>query len=938
MSDTELWQAWRERGDAEAFTTLVDRYLDMVYATARRILGNTHDAEDVAQECFISLLRGRVTVQDPLGPWLHRVTRNRALDKIKGEVRRRDRERVFHDEKAAVDEPAIDDILEHVDAAIDALPADLRDAVIGRFLEGKTNQALGEAMGVGESTIRFRVNKGVEQIREALKKQGLIVTAAALGVFLEKSMAFCAPSALSISLGKLALGTLPSTASVRPDAALRTFRPPRPVAVSLGVAVVLAAAYLGATGLGLWTPHKQVDYGAKVTTTIRPLSQEATANWVSEPDHLAAIPASATIAEESDNEPIAEITPKPEEPTSILSGTIYDERGYPVPGATITVASRDGLHSFERMQVFTATTDADGAYTVAGIRHHKIYWGYTTTSRSGKESKFSGLIRFDPPNLRGFVQVGVTAMGYMTVNEQNVQVEPGTHKEDVDFTLTQGMTMRGRVVWPDGKPVQHAGIVPLYLIKSFSGDYSSPRRTVSSSDEDGNFLLGFAEEGTVSLMVTAPNGHQVFFSEIPANKTEIPTLTMTTPMVALSGTVVTGDGRPLAQALISVQGRFGVVDDPDYAHQVESLTNSEILAAYSHSTYSDMNGVFSFEALAAVPDVVLLVDAPLLRATDGYKRLLAYHVGSLSPGKATNLKIVLPGVEQVMQIAVQVVGEQSGKPLPFTHVIARSTDNQQFLYFSPGFEDIPNYPVKQELRHSGSYRIWPEYNGLKQDNERDLYGQEFEWKAGMARSFSFRIPDPVALSVQIVDTSRTPIPDAEVEAVANTSSTPAGKTDAEGVVRFEVFVPDMPAYFRVSKEGYMTDETVAVIGEPMESYTADTVVLHRTGGVEGRLVDGNGAPLSSISVGLVFTADDYSWLRYQKETSQVSRTIMTDEDGTFALIDEFPAGAGEFQLKRWIGRKLDGATEAIALEIVAGHVLDLGDLLLEPIGEPSGEE
>ncbi|MCF6286722.1 MAG: hypothetical protein L3K26_16240, partial [Candidatus Hydrogenedentes bacterium] len=79
-------------------------------------------------------------------------------------------------------------------------------------------------------------------------------------------------------------------------------------------------------------------------------------------------------------------------------------------------------------------------------------------------------------------------------------------------------------------------------------------------------------------------------------------------------------------------------------------------------------------------------------------------------------------------------------------------------------------------------------------------------------------------------------------------------------------------------------------------------------------------------------------LRYQKETSQVSRTIRTDEDGTFALIDEFPAGAGEFQLKRWIGRKLDGATEAIALEIVAGHVLDLGDLLLEPIGEPSGEE
>ncbi|MCF6286685.1 MAG: sigma-70 family RNA polymerase sigma factor, partial [Candidatus Hydrogenedentes bacterium] len=851
MSDTELWQAWRERGDAEAFTTLVDRYLDMVYATARRILGNSHDAEDVAQECFISLLRGRVTVQDPLGPWLHRVTRNRALDKIKGEQRRRDRERVFHDENPHVDESAIDDLLEHVDAAIDALPTDLRDAVIGRFLEGKTNQALGEAMGVGESTIRFRVNKGVEQIREALKKQGLIVTAAALGVFLETNLADAAPLVLRQTVTKVALAT-PVPASPQ-----RWLSSPKALAgLVIGLALLLRAGYIGVSGefrdLG-GKAGRAEQQNATVTMTTHPIEA---AGAMAAPK---ATPAAAPPAEIESTPVVTQEIPEldPEEPTSTVSGTIYDERGYPIAGAIVTVATKFGPYEFERMQVFSATTREDGTYTVEGIRHHMLLQGYSSNS--------AGLVTYEPPIPYGVVHTFVTAAGYQTKGEQH-PVEPGSHKEGIDYTLEPGITMRGRVVWPDGRPVSNAGIGVRHFFAPSVG-YGMPRLGLSATDEKGRFLLGLPREGTISLMVVASDGHQALFHALTASEGEIPILTMV-PMATLRGTLTTGDGRPLKEAHVRVDGRIGLVENPDFANQVETRMEGEIGSAYNHGTYTDANGDFSFESLAAVPDAVLYIDAPGGYNTDAHKRLLSYHVGPLPSGQATELNIVLPGTEQVMQIAVYVVGEQSGQPLPFTRVNLLNTTTQQKVAMGTGFE-APYYPAERGLSEPGEYVVWPHYNNRGWGGERERYGQVLTWNPGNSHIMTFRIPDPFSLSVQVVDSMGIPLSDVSVESVGDNANIRTDKTDSEGKFSWDGFPPNLSAYFRVAKAGYITDETVAIVGEPMRSYAADTVVLQRTGGAEGRVVDAIGAPLANALLQVTYATDELTWHQRQEETNMV---------------------------------------------------------------------
>ena len=94
-SDSTLWQQWQHRRDPDAFAEIVSRHSGMVYGVCTRILGNGTDAQDAAQDCFIELLNGRVNVQSSLAPWLYTVAVRRALNRVKAETRRRQRERQF---------------------------------------------------------------------------------------------------------------------------------------------------------------------------------------------------------------------------------------------------------------------------------------------------------------------------------------------------------------------------------------------------------------------------------------------------------------------------------------------------------------------------------------------------------------------------------------------------------------------------------------------------------------------------------------------------------------------------------------------------------------------------------------------------------------------------------------------------------------------------
>src|SRR4051812_14187914 len=81
VSDADLLDRFARDRDEAAFELLVWRHAGMVLGTCRRLLGDAHDAEDVAQACFLVLARraGAVGRRGSVGGWLHRVARRAAL-------------------------------------------------------------------------------------------------------------------------------------------------------------------------------------------------------------------------------------------------------------------------------------------------------------------------------------------------------------------------------------------------------------------------------------------------------------------------------------------------------------------------------------------------------------------------------------------------------------------------------------------------------------------------------------------------------------------------------------------------------------------------------------------------------------------------------------------------------------------------------------------
>lgn len=230
--DPALLRDYVDHGSERAFAELVRRHLPHVHAGAlRRLNGDRALAADVAQTVFADFARkapGLTHLTVP-GGWLHRHAGFVAAKLIDKERRRRRREQ----EAAAMNpltethsqteyghghsqggdpasghDPAWAATAPILDAALDALPATDRDAIVLRFFEHRDFHAVGAALGISDDTAQKRVSRALEKLRALLTRRGVSatgLTASALPALLLHFAAPPAPAALAASLPGKAL-------------------------------------------------------------------------------------------------------------------------------------------------------------------------------------------------------------------------------------------------------------------------------------------------------------------------------------------------------------------------------------------------------------------------------------------------------------------------------------------------------------------------------------------------------------------------------------------------------------------------------------------------------------------------------------------------------------------------------------------------------------
>ncbi|MDL9937077.1 RNA polymerase sigma factor SigE [Gordonia sp. ABSL1-1] len=158
---------------------LVREHADRVYRLAYRLSGNQHDAEDLTQETFIRVFRSLSNYRPgTFEGWLHRITTNLFLDmvrrrnKIRMEALPEDYDRVpaeTPDPQEILDAANLDSDLQY---ALDALPPDFRAAVVLCDVEGLSYEEIATTLGVKLGTVRSRIHRGRQAIRESLAAAG----------------------------------------------------------------------------------------------------------------------------------------------------------------------------------------------------------------------------------------------------------------------------------------------------------------------------------------------------------------------------------------------------------------------------------------------------------------------------------------------------------------------------------------------------------------------------------------------------------------------------------------------------------------------------------------------------------------------------------------------------------------------------------------------
>ncbi len=182
--DLELAEALRQ-GSEPAYEKLLERFQQPVYGLALRLLSDPSDACDVVQEVFLKVFRNidHFRGQSSLKTWIYRITVNEAHNQQRWFFRHRNREIGLEDEPddargAAAAFPdagrsPFDYVLDQekralIEEALARINSPFREAVVLRDIAGLSYEEIAEVLQISLGTVKSRILRGREALREKL--------------------------------------------------------------------------------------------------------------------------------------------------------------------------------------------------------------------------------------------------------------------------------------------------------------------------------------------------------------------------------------------------------------------------------------------------------------------------------------------------------------------------------------------------------------------------------------------------------------------------------------------------------------------------------------------------------------------------------------------------------------------------------------------------
>jgi len=282
MRDAELIAKFLAQRSEDAFAAIVERHTDLVYGVCLRVLGDSNQAEDAAQATFMVLLReiGRLDAGRPLSGWLFRVAERVARNMRRSQVRLARREQAA---VAGAGSPGSDalwqELRPELDGALASLPASQRETIVLRYYRELSRAEIASELKCSELTVRTRLSRGLEALRERLGRRGVQVSAVALSGNLAGNLSAAAPATLAkaITAGCLGKGLVSASAAAAANAASQAIFWAKAASATLTVCAVLVAGTVGVIGVRVLLTQKPatLEAGAEEPVAAPPRAQAA---------------------------------------------------------------------------------------------------------------------------------------------------------------------------------------------------------------------------------------------------------------------------------------------------------------------------------------------------------------------------------------------------------------------------------------------------------------------------------------------------------------------------------------------------------------------------------------------------------------------------------------------------------------------------------------
>jgi len=184
--DTFLVRAFQE-GDRTAFDTLVNRHKGQVFNLCYWFLGDHQDADDAAQETFIKIYRslGKFRFESALRTWIFRIAVNTCKNRRMSSAFRNRKRMVSLDnpveppgrdagrnipDKGALPSEELEkkERIEQIRKGINALPAEHREVITLRDIQGLSYDEIVQVTGIPLGTVKSRLARARTELKDKL--------------------------------------------------------------------------------------------------------------------------------------------------------------------------------------------------------------------------------------------------------------------------------------------------------------------------------------------------------------------------------------------------------------------------------------------------------------------------------------------------------------------------------------------------------------------------------------------------------------------------------------------------------------------------------------------------------------------------------------------------------------------------------------------------